>query len=70
MSYKLLFAGDGPRDEGAVPQLVATLVGLEVVPEFNAWKDIRLQSGGKGLGGYGASSYICCGERAQIISRG
>ncbi len=54
MTLKLLFAGDGLRDEAAVPRLVARILASDFEILFESWKSgIRLQSGGKGLGGYG-----------------
>jgi hypothetical protein len=53
MTLKLLFAGDGPRDEATVPRLVSRLLGAEIEAVFEAWRGIRLQGGAKGLKGYG-----------------
>lgn len=46
MSIRLLFVGDGPRDEAAVPELVRTLLGTQISAEFEPWA--RLNVRGKG----------------------
>src|SRR3990172_6353730 len=46
----VLFIGDGPRDEATVPHLVRPILAVEFVPEFRAWKELRLHRRGHGVG--------------------
>ena len=45
---RLLFVGDGPRDDVTVPRLVENILGVPVREEVKHWKDLHL-SAGKGL---------------------
>lgn len=49
MTLKLLFVGDGPRDEAAVPRLVERVLGEQVEEQFEAWKQLHLRGSGRGL---------------------
>jgi hypothetical protein len=49
MMLKLLFVGDGPRDEAAVPRLVAGLLGVAVSSEFEGWARLHRRGAGRGL---------------------
>jgi hypothetical protein len=41
----LLFLGDGERDACVCPSLINRILGATVVPEFKAWKEIKLSRG-------------------------
>lgn len=43
---RLLFVGDGARDEAILPPLVSTILNACLTPEFDAWA--RLNSAGRG----------------------
>ena len=42
---RLMFVGDGPLDEAAVPPLVEGILGCEVERSFRSWKGIRVHRG-------------------------
>jgi len=50
MTLKLLFVGDGARDEAAVPQLVAGILDTEVGGDFEPWARLHRRGAGRGLG--------------------
>ena len=61
----LLFVGDGPRDEAAVPRLVEGILEIEVRETFRPWA--RLHGGGSG---YGRKLAFALGQARDLNAQG